>query len=126
MRSTIFSRKKLLVVILLFLLIGVGLFLFILFNEPAPQLFPFNNSQAEYIIEKSSDGVYTISYKDSQQDIQGVMIGNSPVDLAPYVGKKVQIQGKFENRKDTQCIAGKCQYIYGPYVALDISSIQEK
>ena len=126
MRSTIFSRKNLLAAILLSLLIGAGLFLFILFNEPAPQLLPFDNPQAEYIIEKSNDGVYTVSYKDSGQDIKGVMIGNSPVDLAPFIGKRVQIQGKFENRKDTQCIAGRCQYIYGPYVALDITSIQEK
>lgn len=126
MRATLLSKKNLLAVIVIFLFLGVGLFLFILFNEPAPQLFPFNNPQAEYIIEKSDGGIYTVSYKDSQQDIKEVMIGNSLVDLTPFIGKRVQIQGKFENRKDTQCIAGQCQFIYGPYVALDINSIQEK
>lgn len=126
MRSTLLSRKNLLAAIVIFLSFGLCLFLFIPFNESAPQLFPFNNPQAEYVIEKTDNNVYTISYKDSQQDIKGVMIGNSPIDLAPYEGKKVQIQGKFENRKDTQCIAGRCQYIYGPYVALDINAIQGK
>ncbi len=126
MQFALLNKKRILITTSLIILIFLGGFLLLLFNEPAPQLFPLNNPKAQYRIEKSENNVYTIAYKDNSQDIKGVMIGNSKINLDQFIGKNVQIKGEFKNRKDTQCIAGKCQYIYGPYVALDIFDIQER
>ncbi len=111
-------------------------------TEQPPVFFPFDDPQAAYIVTKN-DNLYFMNYVSISdknksticEDINGkqqckeeinrgmmVMIGKSDIDLKPYIGKKVKIDGDFVYAKE-QCIAQKCVDI-GSYAVLDIQSIK--
>lgn len=141
--------KKVLPAIAVGVVLFVGWFLWTIIANDQPQFFPLNNSNARYTIVKSSklgqgwvekvatnstelpapryyveyrgDGVFA---DDQNKHFFRVTVGNSKVDLEPFIGKDVLVtKGKFVN-SSKQCIAGKCIDIYGPFVVLDIGGLE--
>lgn len=51
------------------------------------------------------------------------LVGSSPIELEPFLGKSTTIQGKFVYTNE-QCINSRCVDI-GNYAALDITEIKE-
>ena len=59
--------------------------------------FPLQEKTAEYTVSKSGN-LYSLNYK-RQDDNISVPIGNLPVDLEQFVGKKVLVQGQYSEDK---------------------------
>lgn len=139
--------KKFLFLISIVLLLPIALIVLNLFDERAPRLFPFDDPEATYTIVKGYSGFYYINYKtisdrnktfvcewkdtgekscgwELNQEISGVFIGESPVDLEQFIGKNVTLSGEYEYTKE-QCIVGKCRQSNHSAVALNIYSIKE-
>lgn len=144
--------KRVLLTVLLILGTGVILFVFwfvrAIFTDDTPEFFPLNNSKARYTIMKSSKVVqgndekeatnsyefpqpnYYVEYRgdsvwldDTNNKFFRIIVGNSKVDLEPFIGKDVMItKGKFVG-SSKQCIVNKCIDI-GPYAVLDIYELK--
>ncbi len=113
-----------------------------LLNEQPPKFFPFDDPQAQYTVTKRGKN-YFVRYQSVgdmntktfcgqhrgrvvcrnrvDDDIE-VMVGKSPVDLAPLVGKSVQLEGIFRY-SDKQCILDSCHDI-GRWAVLHIRNLQ--
>jgi len=127
------------------LLVFVGFFIYSFFTHKAPIFFPLDNMQGTYQVIKSpirgnnpptvsfssSDPYYLIRYTGDRifplhsGDTFSILIGESPVDLAPFVGKYVVVQGEFVG-SSRQCVREQCISIKGPWVVLNIKEIQIK
>lgn len=119
----ILSGKKILLILALFIILAVGGWVF--FGEDNPQFFPLNNKNETYEVIKSTEGIYSIIYSGkSDYRINSATIAKSPINLDPFIGKKVSLSGRFA-RTTTQCIADVCNNIGGPFVGLYIDSIKE-
>lgn len=115
-----------------------------IFNDPPPELFPFNDSEAVYSITKI-DGIYYLNYKatsdrnkyyvcewpesgekycgwETHKDISGVAIGKSPVDLESFLNHNLRLDGSFAY-SDKQCIVNICKDLNSRLV-VDINSIE--
>lgn len=141
--------RKLLLISFFLVQIGVisliGYVLYVLYTKPEPQFFPLDDKDAIYTIAKSpiamnnnlqittqnnpSDKYYFVKYKGEHiwtaleaKNSFAVLVGNSKVDLKNFVGKRVQIMGKFVG-SSKQCILEDCQDIFGPWVVLNIDSV---
>lgn len=137
----------------LYSLINIGIICFVLFgvyqivNEPPPHLFPFDDSSANYTISKDDYGTYLISYKSTSDknkkyyciwdsshkktcewrvdnDISGVAIGKSSVDLEPFLNKNLKLDGSFAF-SDQQCIVNICKNFQRRLV-VDIKKVEVK
>jgi hypothetical protein len=107
-------------------------------------LFPLNNPNADYTIEKHGDS-FEILYDDHENHYpirSKVFIGNSPVALDKFVGVNVRLDAHYRLNHDPytypsydfsnlQCIAGKCHEIFAEVygmtadtVVIDIDSIE--
>jgi hypothetical protein len=147
-------NKKLKLILIVFLSIGVFFLWFVwqLINEQPPEFFPLDNHLARYTIIKSStlfqgwdkgamrsysqvpdlDSRYYVEYRgegvfndEKKNNFFRITVGNSKVDLSTFIDKDVRIiKGKFVS-SSKQCIVNNCVDIYGPYIVLDIDSIQE-
>lgn len=136
---------------MVFIVLGIGVILFVgwfiwgIATDKLPQFFPLNNSRARYTIvryskvQMSSEKVATDSpelpepryYVEYRGDnvFMGykffrIMVGNSKIDLEPFIGKDVIItKGEFVG-SGKQCIVNKCIDIAGPYAVLDIDGLK--
>lgn len=145
--------KKVLLTVLLTVGLGVllfvGWFVWAIVSEDQPQFFPLNNSKARYTIVKSSkmgqgwdekeatnsselpEPRYYVEYRgnnvfadDHNNNFFRVTVGNSKIDLEPFIGKDVVVtKGKFVS-SSKQCIVYKCIDIYGPFVVLNVDELQ--
>lgn len=126
----------------------VGLFAWAIATDKAPQFFPLQNQQARYTIVKSTSLVqgtvesgltnesdpeakYFVEYRGDgivgvteESTFFRVLVGDSQVELEPFVGKDVSLtRGEFVSSSQ-QCIVGRCVDIYGPWVVLDIDGLE--
>ncbi len=139
---------------LVFLALGVllfiGLFVWALLTDSQARFFPLNNSDGRYTIVKSSkllqgweeeeranfpglpEPLYYVEYRgdgvlkvdEEHGDFFRVTVGNSKVELEPFISKDVIVtQGKFVG-SSKQCIVNKCTDIRSSYVVLDIDSLE--
>lgn len=152
MKKINIKRVLLTVVLILAIgaILFVGWFIWAIFtDEELPQFFPLNNTKARYTIVKSSksldqsyeEKIATDSYKlrepryyveyrgndvfgdDHKRNFFRINVGNSKVDLEPFIGKDVVItKGKFVD-SSKQCIVNKCIDI-GGWVVLDIYELR--
>lgn len=143
------KRLKIVLMVLFSIFILGALFIWGIVNEPPPEFFPLDNSQARYTIIKSStlfqgwvegspsaqydlEARYYLEYRgegvfndENNTNFFRITIGKSKIDLSPFINKNVLItKGKFVS-SSKQCIVDDCIDIYGPYVVLDIDSIRE-
>lgn len=143
-------KDKLRYIVYIRLLI-VGFFIlfilgFYLYSQSAPQLFRTDDPLATYTITKDDRGYYFILYQNDNETEYNkyqdcsyrengkficstvftkkftAMVGMSPVDLAPLVGKKVHIKGSFRYGK-SQCIVGTCRDLN--MLVFNISALNE-
>lgn len=123
-------KKKVLLILLTPIAIVVLLALFFVFvvlrSDPntSPVFFSLNDPKAYYLIKKT-DGTdrnypnYWVVHNNDE-----VFVGNSKVDLDPFVGKRISIKGNYSGRiAKQQCIINKCHPLTGAII--DIDSIQE-
>lgn len=119
-------------------------FIYNLFHESPPDLFPFDDPEATYSINKIDD-IYYLSYKatsdrnkhyicewpengekrcswETNKDISGVTIGKSPVDLELFLNNDLRLDGSFAY-SDKQCIVNICKDFQRRLV-VDINSIE--
>ena len=137
-------RKKLFTFLILVLLLFSGWVVYTAFSDKPPRFFPLNNPEAEYKVTKmcpqgqgwdeniqpKGDG-YCIEYKGSDVFGDGrntnffrITVGNSKIDLEPLNGKNIKnIRGKYTD-SSKQCIQEKCTYLVGPFIVLDIDSLE--
>jgi hypothetical protein len=80
--------------------------------------FPLDHPEATYTIDLQ-DGNYVVKYQYGSR--RGVMmVGESLVELEPYLGKEVKIDGRFPRsisdyssfEAKQQCIAGRCKPLF--------------
>lgn len=114
-------------------LVCIGVFfLYNLFHDSPPNLFPFNDPDATYSISVAPDStLYVLRYTttsdrnrsyncswnkngnkdcrwEANNNISGVAIGKSPINLKKFVNKNVKINGEFAYATQ-QCIVTTCQ-----------------
>ena len=131
--------------ICLIIILFITLIIYNLFTDKPPQFFPFDDEQALYTITKI-DGIYYINYKTTSernksyiceweegggkrcgwelnQNIEGITIGKSPVELELFLNKNLRLRGNFvyDNK---QCILERCEEI-GNRAVLNIDLIEE-
>lgn len=137
-----------LVIVLLAIFAFIGWFVRSILNDDPPQFFPLNKAESRYTIIKSSklmqgwgethaaDVVelqqqrYYVEYRgdgvfmnEQNRNFFRVTVGDSKVDLEPFIGKDVLItKGEFVS-STKQCIVGKCIDIRAPFVVLNIDEI---
>lgn len=121
----------------------LALFSLSLFNDSPPQLFPLNDSRATYTLT-FEDGLYYLKYdstsnKNTSIDCsfganggkicqnminnhETVLVGDSPVELSPWVGKPLKVEGNFVYTT-RQCIVSKCQST-GNYLAISLVKVE--
>lgn len=126
------------------ILIFLGWFIWAVLNDEPPQFFPLHNSQGTYLITRKCPGqgnterfhpkgaIYCVNYKGSgifmneengNTNFFSVTVGKSKVDLKKFEDKQVKnIKGKFVT-SSKQCIEDHCVNIKGPYVVLDIDTL---
>ncbi len=74
-----------------------------------------------YYVEYRGDGVFS---DDQHNNFFRATVGNSKVDLEPFIGKDVLVtKGKFVS-SSKQCIVDKCIDIYGPFVVLNVDMLE--
>lgn len=128
-------------------------FVWQILNESVPQFFPLDNPSARYTVIKSSKMTqgwnemettnsavnsailpgerYYIEYRgenvladDNKKNFFRITVGNSKVDLEPFINKDVKVtKGEFVS-SSKQCIIEKCVDIYGPFVVLNIDQLR--
>lgn len=109
-------NKNLLIPLLLVILFILFIFKNTSSQKPASPP-PWDHKDIRYTIEKREEN-YLVRY--TLGAITGAYyIGNSAIDLAPYVGKTVKIKGDFpknafDNETNEQCIKGTCHPIFTP------------
>lgn len=144
------SPKKLLLILsplivlaILFLLLQLAIHL-----AGQPTFFPLDNPNAKYTVVKSSkmtqgweetiatnssdlqEPRYYVEYRgknvladDNSGNFFRITVGNSKVDLQPYIDKNVRIiKGEFAS-SSKQCIAGSCIDIFGLFAVLTIDQL---
>lgn len=145
------KRAKRFLILALILIVGFVLWV-LTYEEKPPVLFPLDDAQASYTIEKE-DIFYSIHYKSISDknksydcpagfDLFGfnsgkckeivesdvtVYVGESNIDLSSLEGRGVKISGRFVF-SDKQCIASKCILLSkfnNKYVAINIYNIRE-
>ncbi|MBI2327509.1 hypothetical protein HYU92_04280 [Candidatus Curtissbacteria bacterium] len=137
--------KKLLILMAFGVIVFVGWFIYAIVTDAPPSFFPLDNPQGEYTITKvcpagqgnieqvvSPGNAYCVEYRgnevftgdsNTKSTFFRITIGNSKVDLEPYVGKEVKnIKGKYVG-SSKQCIQNNCVDIGGPFVVLNIDSL---
>lgn len=128
--------EKLFTPIRLISLIGIFTFSVFIIREiyfkPYPQLIPLNDPHATYTIATTHTGeccVIHYATTDRSKSMLGnfaeIFIVKSDIDLSKYVGKNVLLTGEFISG-DQSCIANTCGKKFGPFIGLEITSIQEK
>lgn len=137
--------KKILIGIGAILVLGISYIAYEFATDKPPQFFPLNNPDGDYMVTKgcpngqgwnrlSAGGVdnYCIEYQGTgvfgyKNDVEAfyrITVGKSQVGLEQYVGRKVKnISGEFSPTSQ-QCIQTKCTEIGGPFVALDINTLE--
>ncbi len=140
--------KKILSLLFLGILILVGTFIYGIITDEPPKFFPLDDAQAEYTITKNCpsgqgwqeprisdlNAAYCLEYRgdhvlwldDFHQNTKffSITIGKSPIDLEPFVGKRVKnVKGKFAS-SSKQCIQKQCVAIGGPFVVLNIDNLE--
>jgi len=102
-------------------------FVSVVFNSrpnTAPVYFSLNESTADFSIKKTDNTDPNYPNYWVIHDTDEVFVGTSQVELDPFVGKKVVIQGSYSGRiGNQQCIVNKCHPLKGAMI--DIYSIQE-
>lgn len=141
-RSLFYSFYLLVCLMIIFF---VSLIIYTTFTDKPPNFFPFDDPDAIYTISKQN-GIYYINYKTTSegnksyvcewvqggekkcnwelnQNIGGIAIGKSPVELKLFLNKNLKLSGDFiyDNK---QCIVNRCQDI-GKRAVLNIDSIEE-
>lgn len=128
----------------------VGFVLLDTLNERPIQAFPFNDNQATYTVEDEDiDGYYWLHYNSpsnlnkftncridpakenpSKEECEEIinhdaraLVASSPVDLKPFVGKHVRLQGEFINT-NKRCIADVCKSLNN-FTGIKIKSISD-
>lgn len=99
---------------------------------PEPNLANYNANQ--YLITRQDD-VYWLKPKQSNLNVQ-IPVGNSNVDLSPYIGKEVKLTAYFPQSTDDypsfsrtqQCILGQCRWIFpnshAEAITIDVEAVQ--
>lgn len=127
-------NKKYLLIIPLLLVTVLALFLFykISFNEGPPNpFFTFNEPDAFYSIKNTND-LYWVVYKNPSRDNEyargsEILVGKSEVELEPYLGKDLIINGSFrDSYGKAQCIINKCKDFTYNSLVIDIQNITER
>lgn len=109
-----FTKKQPLKKILISLYVSISSIVFgaaIFMNySSAPSLFPFDDPNAKYTVNRLED-LYYVSYRSGSGDgISGVVVGNSAVNLESLLHKSIKIDGEFVYA-DKQCILNYCKNI---------------
>lgn len=115
-------------VIVLALILFFGFVVFKLNPNPvtAPVYFTLNDPIAYYSIKKTDNTDSNYPNYFVVHDTDEVFVGTSQVELDPFVGKKIAIQGNYSGRiGNEQCIVNKCHSLSGKSAMIDIDSIQE-
>lgn len=138
--------KKILIVVAFGLIAFVGWFVYEIVTDEPPNFFPLNDVEAEYKITKNcpngqgwveqtqlQGNAYCLEYRGnnvlwkedhSNSNFFSITIGKSNVNLETYIGRKVKnVRGKYTN-SGKQCIQNKCVDINGPYVVVNIDSLE--
>lgn len=86
--------------------------------------FTLNDPTANYSIKKTDNADPNYPNYFVVHNTDEVFVGNSQVELDPFVNKKIVIQGSYSGRVgNQQCIVNKCHPLKGAMI--DIDSIQE-
>lgn len=139
--------KKILLLITFFVIGFAAWFVYEIITDKPPTFFPLNHPDGVYLITKtcphgqgwteqnpSQGNAYCIEYKgpdvllnseNNNTNFFRITVGKSKIDLEPLVGKQVKsINGEYGS-SSKQCIQNKCSEIGGPFVVLNIESIEE-
>lgn len=116
----ILSPIIILVVLILFFVSGA-------FNSrpnTAPVYFSLDEPTSYFSIKKTDSADPNYPNYLVVHNTDSVFVGTSQVELDPFVGKKIVIQGNYSGRiGNQQCIVNKCHPLKGAMI--DIDSIQE-
>lgn len=139
--------KKIILVLLLGVISLIGMFIYGIVTDRPPEFFPLDDIYARYKITKNCPNgqgwepqtqfyighAYCVEYKGDKvlmkEDFQNtqsftITVGKSNVDLEPFLGKMVEnIRGEYDSSSQ-QCIQGSCVDIGGPFVVLNIDSLE--
>ena len=138
--------KKIIIFVAFGLMIFVGWFVYEIVADEPPIFFPLNDTQAEYRITKScpngqgwvdqtqaQGNAYCLEYRGNNvlmkedhgnSNFFSITIGRSDINLETYIAKKVKnVKGKYTS-SGKQCIQNKCIDIGGPYVVVNIDSME--
>lgn len=138
--------KKILLLIILLIASFAAWFAYEIITDKPPTFFPLNHPQGQYQISKicphgqgwteqtSGQGNgYCVEYKgpevlmneeNGNTNFFRITVGKSKIDLEPLVGKTVKsIQGEYDSSSQ-QCYQNNCLEIGGPFVVLNIESIE--
>lgn len=138
--------KKILILAVLGLAVFAGWFIYEIVTDEPPNFFPLNDAQAEYRITKncpdgqgwveqtqSQGNAYCLEYRGnnvlwkedhSNSNFFSITIGKSNINLETYIGKKVKnVKGTYTS-SGKQCIQNTCVDISGPYVVVNIDSME--
>ncbi|GAA5154297.1 hypothetical protein GCM10023321_25870 [Pseudonocardia eucalypti] len=88
-----------------------------LYFDPANTTLPWHDPHAVYRIEKDGDSNYLLAYTAHWLGMERagtLLIGQSTVELAPYVGKPIRFQGSVNYNATQQCIRNRCHKLFGP------------
>lgn len=138
--------KKILLLIILLTVSFAAWFVYQIITDKPPTFFPLNHPQGLYLITKtcphsqgwteqspSQGDAYCVEYKgpdvfmnseNNNSNFFRITVGKSKIDLEPLVGKQIKsINGEYTS-SSKQCIQNKCTEIGGPFVVLNIESVE--
>ncbi|MFH1535816.1 MAG: hypothetical protein ABIC96_01965 [Patescibacteria group bacterium] len=92
-------------------------------EHTAPVFFSLDDPTAYYSIKKTDSINFNYPIYLVVHNNDSVFVGNSKIELDPFVGKKVIIKGDYSGRiGKQQCIVNKCHPLEGAMI--DIESIK--
>lgn len=124
----------------------IGWFVWAILTDKPPTFFPLNDKNATYAITKNCPGgqgwveasgkygdAYCLEYRGDHvfmkethdnSEYFSITIGRSNIDLEPLVGRTVKnIDGEYASASK-QCVLDVCTDIGGPYVVVNINSLE--
>lgn len=143
-QKKLFKAIGIVIGIIVISIIGFIIYMRFFFEDSVPHFFPFDDPDATYTVQKEE--FYSLRYNSTSDRNKSIdcgtdngirtckevitkdytiIIGNSPVDLDPFIGKQLIVTGNFDSTKE-QCIKGECKSLSSSWAVANIESIAIK